>query len=274
MNPPVRPISPAAAYIGGKKQLARRIIEKIEATPHDIYGEAFVGMGGVFLRRPSAPRVEVINDKSRDVATFFRILQRHYQAFMDMLRWQLTSRAEFERLLEQNPDTLTDLERAARFLYLQKLSFGGKVASRTFGAQMTGPARFDASKLGIVLEAIHERLSCVTIECLDWQAFLERWDRPSALFYLDPPYFGTENYYGKGLFSPDQHGAMAEALSALKGRFILTLNDLPETREIYRRFEIESADLTYAACGAGQTKAAKEIIVTGDRQGRLSERAR
>jgi DNA adenine methylase len=35
----------------------------------------------------------VINDWSEDVATFFRILQRHYVAFMDMLRWQVTSRA-------------------------------------------------------------------------------------------------------------------------------------------------------------------------------------
>jgi DNA adenine methylase len=43
----------------------------------------------------------VINDWSEDVATFFRILQRHYVAFMDMLRWQVTSRAGFERLRAQ-----------------------------------------------------------------------------------------------------------------------------------------------------------------------------
>jgi DNA adenine methylase len=47
----------------------------------------------------------VINDISGDVATFFRILQRHYQAFMDMLKWQLTSRAEFARLLREDPST-------------------------------------------------------------------------------------------------------------------------------------------------------------------------
>jgi DNA adenine methylase len=259
----VDPVRPAAGYIGGKKQLARRIIERIDATPHEIYAEAFIGMGGVFFRRSKAPKVEVINDKSQDVAIFFRILQRHYQAFMDMLKWQLTSRAEFERLLGQDPNTLTDLERAARFLYLQKLTFGGKVAGRSFGAQMSGPARFDPTKLNVLLEAIHARLASVTIECLDWCEFLRRWDRPAALFYLDPPYFGTENYYGKGLFSADQHEAMATALSGLQGRFILTLNDLPATREIYRRFDIQSADLSYTACGAGQAKAAREIIVTG-----------
>jgi len=47
------------------------------------------------LRRRFAPTIEVVNDRSRDVATFFRILQRHYQAFLDMMRWQLTTRQSF-----------------------------------------------------------------------------------------------------------------------------------------------------------------------------------
>jgi len=253
---------PAAGYIGGKRQLAARLAEKIAATPHTVYAEGFVGMGGVFFRRETAPHCEVINDKSQDVANFFRILQRHYQAFMDMLKWQLTGRAEFERLRGQNPQGLTDLERAARFLYLQKLSFGGKVAGRTFGVQMGGPARFDVIKLGLALEAIHARLAGVTIECLDWAEFLDRWDRPHTLFFLDPPYFGTEDYYGADLFGPEQHERMAEALSAIKGRFILTLNDLPETRKVYERFKIDEAELTYSAGGSDKPKAAREIIVS------------
>jgi len=221
----VTPARPAAGYIGGKKQLAQRLSRLIDATPHDLYGEPFVGMGGVFLRRERAPEVEVINDRSQDVANFFRILQRHYEPFFDLLKWRLTSRAEFDRLLAQDPATLTDLERAARFLYLQRLSFGGKVAGRTFGYSLTGPARFDTTKLGVLLEAIHDRLAGVTIECLDWRDFLGRWDRPGALFFCDPPYFGTESYYGRDLFSPADHSEMAEALARIEGRFILTLND-------------------------------------------------
>ncbi len=83
---------PVAPYIGGKRNLARRLADRIEAIPHDLYAEPFVGMGGVFLARRRAAPIEVINDISTDVATLFRILQRHYQAFLDMLRWQLTSR--------------------------------------------------------------------------------------------------------------------------------------------------------------------------------------
>jgi DNA adenine methylase len=90
-------------------------------------------MGGVFFRRDERPNSEVINDWSEDVSTFFRVLQRHYQPFMDMLRWQITTRAGFEKLAALPPESLTDLERSARFLYLQRLAFGGKVRGRNFG---------------------------------------------------------------------------------------------------------------------------------------------
>jgi D12 class N6 adenine-specific DNA methyltransferase len=93
-----RPTRPLAAYVGGKRLLARTIIERINAIEHETYVEPFVGMGGVFLRRSMKPQAEVINDGSGDVATLFRVLQRHYTAFVDMIRWQLTSRREFERL--------------------------------------------------------------------------------------------------------------------------------------------------------------------------------
>ncbi|MEO5337936.1 MAG: hypothetical protein H7841_13755, partial [Magnetospirillum sp. WYHS-4] len=67
-------------------------------------------MGGIFFRRAVRPRAEVINDVSRDVVTLFRILQRHYPQFLDTLRFQITSRAEFARLVKTDPDTLTQLE--------------------------------------------------------------------------------------------------------------------------------------------------------------------
>jgi DNA adenine methylase len=275
----VRPIAP---YVGGKKQLARHVIAALEQHPHQTYCEAFVGMGGVFLRRTRIPKVEAINDLNRDVATFFRILQRHYQAFMDMLKWQLTSRAEFERLVNQDPEILTDLERAARFLYLQRLAFGGKVAGRSFGINTTGTARFDVTKLGPMLEAAHERLAGVWIECLPWQAFLDRWDRAGTLFYLDPPYWGTEHYYGRSLFKREEYVELSDRLQKLKGRFVMTINDVPQIRKLFTWASCEPVQVSYTVSGGDQTKAAKElIIVSPDRaasraggRGRSAGRAR
>lgn len=256
----VRPVAPAAPYIGGKKSLAARIVARIQAVPHATYAEPFVGMGGVFLRRTKAPPCEVINDISGDVATFFRILQRHFQPFMDLLKWRITSRDEFERLIATPPETLTDLERAARFLYLQRCAFGGKVTGRSFGVSPGSPSRFDAQRLSIVLDDLHGRLSGVIIERLPYSDFITRYDTPETLFYLDPPYAGCEGDYGAGVFSASDFERLADALASLRGSFILSLNDTPVVRKIFGQFDLEEVALTYSIA-SGATCAAKELII-------------
>lgn len=259
---PIAPVHPAAGYIGGKRRLAKRLVELIEIVPHITYAEAFVGMGGVFLRRRQQARAEVINDYSGDVANLFRILQRHYPQFMDTLRFQLSGRREFERLKATDPMTLTDLERAARFLYLQRLAFGGKVRGRNFGVDVRGSAAFDLNKLGPLLGDLHERLAGVTIENLPWQTFIDRYDRADTLFYLDPPYWGSEDDYGAELFSRDQFAELADRLGTLQGRFILSINDVPEIRTLFARYEFDEVGLRYSIMGGGG-QPARELIVRG-----------
>jgi len=258
----VRPIKPAAPYIGGKRNLARRLVDRIETVPHRTYAEAFVGMGGVFFRRRQRPPAEVVNDLAGDVWTFYRVLQEHYGYFRSELQFRLTSRAEFERLVAVDPETLTDIQRAARFLYLQRTAFGGKVDGRNFGVSPGRPGRFDTAKLGPMLEDIHERMSGVTIERLPWASFLARYDAPETLFYLDPPYYGCESDYGPGMFSREDFTQMAAILAGLKGKFILSLNDRPEVREIFAGFQIDNVDTHYGLAGQGAVKAA-EVIISG-----------
>lgn len=250
MKPPVltpaQPTVPVAPWLGGKRNLAKRITAILDATPHSTYAEPFVGMGGVFLRRSMRPRAEVINDYGRDVANLFRILQRHYPQFLEVLRFQLTTRVEFLRLVDTRPETLTDLERAARFLYLQRTAFGGKIAGRTFGVAKDRPARFNLTTLEPMLEDLHSRLSGVVIECLDYAEFIRRYDGPGTLFYLDPPYWGCEGDYGKAMFSREEFARMAEQLAGIKGRFVLSLNDMPEVREVFAGFSIEAVETTYS----------------------------
>ncbi|WP_291209047.1 DNA adenine methylase [Hyphomonas sp.] len=257
----VSPAHPVAPYIGGKKQLAEAIIQRIERIPHDAYIEPFIGMGGVFLRRRMAPKTEVINDLSSDVATLFRVLQRHYVAFLEMLKFQLTSRQEFERLAATDPVTLTDLERAARFLYLQRTAFGGKVAGRNFGMTPTGPGRFDVTKLGPLLEAVHERLAGVVIEHLPFDELIRRYDRPGTLFYLDPPYWGCERDYGPAMFRRSDFNHMAALLASIEGTFLLSLNDCPGVRECFAAFAFEELDVTYTVGGGDDAQEAKEVLI-------------
>lgn len=261
----VNPVRTAAPYIGGKRNLSRRLARRIDAHPCVTYAEPFVGMGGVFLRRTRRAECEVINDISEDVATFFRILQWHYVAFMDMLRFQLTTRAGFERMMRQDPSTLTDLQRAARFLYLQRLAFGGKVSGRSFGVAPGRPGRFDITKLGPQLEDLHERLAGVTIERLPYATFIERYDTAETLFYLDPPYFGGEKDYGPDVFEPADFARLAEQLGDIAGRFILSINDTPEIREIFGDFPFEEVRTTYSIASAGSQDVAELIIWNRER---------
>lgn len=257
---PAHPAAPPAPYLGGKRNLAKRIVAQLAEIPHATYVEPFIGMGGIFLRRPFRARCEVINDISTDVANLFRVLQRHYVALMDMLRWQLTSRAEFERLLAANAETLTDLERAARFLYLQRTAFGGKISGRNFGVAPGVSARFDVTKLAATLEEVHERLSGVVIERLPFDQLIARYDRPDTLFYLDPPYWGCEKDYGPGVFGRGDFERLAQQLEGMKGRFLLSLNDTPGVREVFGRFQIEAVETTYSISGAKQK--AGEVLIS------------
>ncbi|TAJ72967.1 MAG: DNA adenine methylase [Sphingobium sp.] len=258
---PVQPAKPLAPYIGGKRQLAARLIRLINDIDHQTYAEAFVGMGGVFLRRDRRPKSEVINDWSEDVATFFRVIQHHYVAFLDMMRFQITSRANFEKLLALEPASLTDMQRSARFLYIQRLAFGGKVAGRHFGVATDRPGRFDVTQLGAMIEAVHERMAGVIIERLPWADFIARYDRPSTLFYLDPPYYGSEGDYGRALFDRGQFETMAEQLRSIRGWFILSLNDHVEVRRIFAGFDFRTEELSYTVGARGAT-AAREVIIT------------
>lgn len=257
---PVQPVRPPAGYIGGKRNLARRLVEHINAVPHARYAEPFVGMGGVFFRRTMRPGAEFVNDISGDVVTLMRILQRHYQEFLGMLRWRFASRREFERLLAVDPATCTDLERAARFLYLQRNAFGGKVVGRNFGVSYDAPSKFRFSQLEPMLQDVHDRLEGVYIEQLHYADFIAKYDRPGTLFYLDPPYAGCERDYGDDVFSPADFDRLSGLLEGLRGHFILSINDTPEIRERFAPFAIEAVELTYRL--SGKATSARELIVS------------
>jgi DNA adenine methylase len=198
------------------------------------------------------------------VANLFRVLQRHFEPFLDMLRWRLTSREEFHRLMALEPTSLTDLERAARFIYLQRVSWGGKVTGRTFQVSLTNPGKFNLPRLVTVLEEVHERLAGVVIENLPYQELIPRYDRPETLFYLDPPYWACEGVYGAELFSRDEFTRLADVLRGVKGRFILSLNDHPGVRACFKGFDMEVVETTYAMGyrTGKETQRVRELLIS------------
>lgn len=164
----------------------------------------------------------------------------------------------------ETPATLTDLERAARFLYLQRTAFGGKVTGRSFGVDRRTPGRFDVTKLEPLLADLHERLAGVVVEQLPYADLIRRYDGPDVLFYLDPPYWGCETDYGAG-FERADFERLADQLAGITGRFILSINATDGAREVFGHFAIEEVETTYtiATASAGGGTRAKELIVRG-----------
>lgn len=113
-----------------------------------------------------------------------------------------------------------------------------------------------------MLEDLHSRLSGVVIECLDYSEFIRRYDGEATLFYLDPPYFGCENDYGKSVFERADFARLASQLAGIKGRFLMSLNDVPQVRQIFAGFRIEAVTTTYniAAKQSGGGKAGEVLI--------------
>lgn len=162
-----------------------------------------------FLRRTQKPSVEIINDLNKDIINLFRVVQRHYNALLELCEYSLSSRDEFNRLRHIPREYLTDIERAYCFLYLQKHSFGGKVDHKGLDISRSS---FNKNILHKKIKLLHQRLSGVFIECLPYEEFLDRQDKPDTLFYLDPPYYGTETYY-KDFFTKDDFQKLARKQS-------------------------------------------------------------
>lgn len=259
----VKPTEPIAPYLGGKRLLAKTIVPIIEKIPHNIYAEPFMGMGGIFFRRTQKPKCEAINDINSEIVNMFRMVERFPDYLADMLKFKICSRAEFKQMLATPPLLLTELERAVRYLYIQKNAFGGKVRGQAFGVDVGRSGRLISEKLIPQIQELHRRLAGVYIECLPYQEFITRYDRKDTLYYLDPPYWNCENDYGKGIFGKADFDELAKRLKEIKGKFIMSINDVPEIRHIFRFFYIQEVKTRYtiAIKETGQSKQAKELLI-------------
>ena len=248
---------PLVGWIGGKSLLAKRIVERI--PEHTCYVEPFCGAAWVLFKKPES-KVEVLNDINKEVVTLYRCLQWHLEEFVRYFKWVLVSRDEFERLKAARPDTLTDIQRAARFYYLQQACFGGSMLNPSFGYTATKAPRLNLLRIEEYLSAAHLRLTRVYMECLPYAEVISRYDSQDSLFYVDPPYYDYENYYGREIFGKEDFTRLAEQLVRIKGRFILSINDRPEMREVFKSFTIEAVQTKYT-CSKGKNVSAGELLI-------------
>jgi DNA adenine methylase len=246
---------PIIPWIGGKRRLAEKLIPQF--PPHSCYVEVFAGGAALYFMRPPAD-VEVINDINGELVNLYRVVKNHLEEFVRQFKYALSSRDVFKWLQDTPPETMTDIQRAARFFYLQQHAFGGKVDGQTFGTATTAPP-INLLRIEENLSAAHLRLSSAFIENLDWHKLMTKYDRPHTFFYLDPPYWETEGY---GVdFGIEQYEMMASLLRSLKGKAIVSLNDHPDIRRIFAEFEIDTVPIKYSVGGGAKIVDRNEVII-------------
>ncbi|MCG5047309.1 DNA adenine methylase [Pectobacterium brasiliense] len=245
---------PIVPWIGGKRRLAKHILPLFPA--HTCYVEPFCGAAALYFLKPPS-KAEVINDINGELVNLYRVVKHHLEEFVRQFKWALVSRQIYKWLQAVPEETLTDIQRAARFYYLQKQAFGGKVEERTFGTATTSPPRFNLLRIEEELSMAHLRLSRTVIEHLDWAECIQRYDRPHTLFYCDPPYWGTEGY---GVaFGLENYVQMAQLARELKGKMIISVNDIPEMRQAFEGLNLQSVGINYSLSGKPAPR--RELVI-------------
>lgn len=243
--------------MGGKRRLAPELFPLFPR--HECYVELFTGGGALFFMRETPATTEVLNDANGELINLYRVVRNHFDEFCRVFEFQLGSRDDFLWFQQARPEMLTDIQRAARFFFLQQHAFGGKVDGQNFGYATKGKS-YDIAGIREKLLAAHRRMSGAFIEHLDWLDCLNRYDRDYTFFYADPPYWETAGY---GLdFDFSNFECMAEKMRSMSGKLMLSINDHPDIRACFAGFWTKEIKIKYTVCRdmAGQ-EAAGELVI-------------
>lgn len=199
---------------GGKTRLAPKIIPMFPS--HRIYVEPFAGGAAVYFRKGASEK-EVLNDKDAEIAFAFRFLANMTPEQLEKLKrknW-IKSERQFKKLKALTP--CTALERFYRFYYLKRASFGR--GGQSFSHPDAG------GRIGIDhLWRVHERLKRTRVHNVTALKIIDKYDSPSTLFYLDPPY-PDRAFIGStfGKYTIKDLEELIQKLEGIKGKFILSL---------------------------------------------------
>lgn len=215
------------SWVGGKKALRDAILARFPYY-FERYIEVFGGGGWVLFHKPPGNDFEVYNDFNTNLTKLYRCVREKPEHLANALQYVLNSRMDFDRIkdLFQQGMVMDDITRAADFYQLIRYSYASGCDS--FGSQphdmwANFPPIFQA----------HRRLRKVVIENKDFEKLIGQYDRPVSFFYLDPPYFATEDYYDDVGFTTADHTRLRDKLLTIQGKFLLSYNDCEFIRELY-----------------------------------------
>tara|TARA_R110000803_G_scaffold122954_2_gene190956 strand:- start:234 stop:1166 length:933 start_codon:yes stop_codon:yes gene_type:complete len=258
MDEKVKPMGPIVSRTGGKSRLAKRINSLI--PEHEIYVELFVGGGSVFFNKGYRSRKEVVNDLDSDIADIYR----DFKSVGDKIIGKsfIPTRGEFDKLLRTTKHRGDPVSRLYRNIYVSKFSFSGNRSSyigknqesfRGFNNLQNGIPKYNTGN--------HQRrLQGVTIESADFKKLIKKYDSPKTFFYLDPPYSRAaknKDYVEVGVTIEEVYNAVKN----IKGKFLISYDDVPEAKQIFKQFNIIRVETKYNDGKGGQTIGACELLI-------------
>lgn len=221
-----------------------------------MYVEVFGGGGSVLLNKERSVR-EVLNDANGNLINLYRVVREHPDELKDRLLYVLHSREDFKiaqrrleeatgrcfpvlpqqdgnssdsqgKLAEKKPEVSSPVLRAADFYQVVRQSYAGN------GKQFSAVARSMWAGFPAI-DRVAGRLQGVTLEKEDFGVIFQRYDSPTTVFYIDPPYFFTEDYYPGNIFTRKDHARLASILLNAEGLWLLSYNLCPEVLELYQQ---------------------------------------
>lgn len=250
-KPHQSPIKAPFGWVGGKSKLAKEIASLM--PEHKTYVEVFGGALSVFYAKAPS-KCEVVNDINSELVNLHRIIRTRPASLAAYLNTMLKSRELFDDIRHARLKPRNEIEAAAFYFYRISLSFGAKGESYA-KARSAG---------GIYREfSLHaRRLKRASIENLSYETLIARYDGADTLFYLDPPYVGTESYYkNTGGFGLAEHERLAVVLRAIKGKFILSYNDCALVRGLYAGFSLREIKTNYSLNALSKNREKAELLI-------------
>jgi DNA adenine methylase len=214
--------------MGGKSKLANQIIEKFP-TGYDTFVEPFIGAGNIFFRIPIEMKASknVINDLDKDIYVIMKELKERGKALDKTIdRNPIKTYEDFHKNKEkQDPESLI---RKYRYSFLSNGRTYSPIKSTLF-------IKTDFSQF-------EDKLKGVVILNQSFEKVIKKYDSPKTFFYLDPPYESLVQQDYLHYIEPEK---VFEALKNIKGKFLLSYNDSPNIRDLFKNFKIETIKTSY-----------------------------
>jgi DNA adenine methylase len=257
------------SYIGGKSKIGKWIVP-FYPTDMETYVEPFSGMFWCFFnmdleKYPNLKKV-VYNDFNPLNYNLFQCVQNpsELQRVMDEIEVQQVGVIDTSIELKEKFNTFQseifgegfkvgncDYLTAAKYVYVLSQVFSGSKPETSNFIDLKGKYRSKYLAFRDKLSKpnwVDHFLKITDVENLDFQDVIEKYDSPSTYFYVDPPYWKTENYYSNHDFDRDDHERLAIALNKIQGKFSLSYYDFellhdwfPETKNRWEKKEFAKA---------------------------------